>query len=139
MMASKNLFATLSLAAALAASALLIFVPVYKNVSCTVDPNAEESTTCVSGSSTLLAENGAQILVFLAVPVVLALLGLLSTVIPTRIPRFLEWINVIVFLALVLFTGFSIGLFYLPAAVLLFIAVLRNERARRRANTGAPL
>jgi len=134
MMASKHLFATLSLLAALAASGVLTFAPVYRSISCTADSNGAESARCISGSSTLVEENGTQVLVFLAIPVAIALLGLVSSVRPVRIPRFLEWTNVIVLLALVLLTGFSIGLLYLPAAILLLIAVLRNDRVNRRGN-----
>jgi hypothetical protein len=83
-----------------------------------------ESTTC----SSLIAENGAWVISYLAIPIVLTVLGFLALV--ARL-RPLMWALAILLFALCVLAAWSIGLFYLPSAVALLVAAARtNGRAR---------
>jgi hypothetical protein len=84
----------ISFSAAVAVSALLLIAPVY------------------SSGQTLMEVNGPRVFGVLAVPVVIALGPLVF--------RRLKTPAAVAMLAFALIAGFSIGLFYLPAALLLF-------------------
>jgi len=116
--------AALALITALVSGAALIFVDSSSSQTCTTGPAGSES--CVNGSSTLIEENGAWVLAYLAVPVVLTLAGLVAIRLGVR--RWLQWLIAGVFLFLCIITGFTIGTFYLPSALLLLLAVVTNRR-----------
>jgi hypothetical protein len=106
-----NRFALASLIAAVLAALVEVFAPLY--------------STCGSGagcgSATSLSVNGTWILVVVSVPVVLALV---PTVLRSRSARtvsaVLLWACCVVGLA-------SVGMFFIPAAVLMTIAASQRE------------
>jgi hypothetical protein len=102
---------------ATAAGLFLALYPVYQGVSESVSSSG--AVTSSTDSATLIAENGAWVILLLCVPVALAVVGLMGAV---RGPRALVWAPAVVLLVFVLLAGFSIGLFYAPAALALLAA-----------------
>ena len=121
-MKRSTLFASLAIAAATSATGLLTVIPVYASQSCT---SSGGETRCTSSSSTLLEETGPTLLLFLAIPILITVLGLVGTLV--RWPLFVRWLNAGVFVFLCIITGFSIGLFYIPAALLLLVSVALGD------------
>jgi hypothetical protein len=123
--ASKAL-AVLALLAALAAAGYLGLADTYRHETCFVEATG---TRCVSGASTLIEENGAWVALILAVPVAVTALGLVLAVqSPAQRPA--RWVLAAAFFLLCLLTGFTIGLFFLPAALLSVLSVV-VDRPRR--------
>ena len=100
-----------------AAGLFLAFYPVYQGVSAT---GSSSGVTAISSErATLITENGLWVIVLLCVPIVLAALGLLAV---ARRRRVLAWVLGGVLLGFVVLSGFSIGPFYLPAAIALLLS-----------------
>lgn len=99
----------------LATSAVLTLAPIYATESCqSVDDGPE---VCTTGRESLIENEGLGAVAVLAVPVLL-------TAVPVVFPRRAVTIAVAVVLsALTLLGAASIGLFFLPATVLSWIAV----------------
>ena len=98
----------------LATGAVLTVLPIYSTASCGAVAGSPE--TCTTGSESALEHEGASVLVVLAVPVLVSAMPLVYS-------RRGVAIAAAVFLsALVVLGGFSIGLFYLPALVLAWLA-----------------
>jgi len=104
---------------AAAAGLMLAFFPVYQGVGAT----ATSSGGDVSGtySTTVLEQNGAWVVLLLCLPVALAAIGLVGA---ARRNRLLVWAPAAVLLGFSMLAGFSIGLFYVPAAVALLLAAV---------------
>jgi hypothetical protein len=118
---------------ALAADFFFVFVNVSLGVACTT--RSAGATVCHSTGETLLEQNGDTALLWLAVPTGLAALIFISTVSSVHGPRFVSWSAAIVLSAFCLLTGFPIGLFFIPAAVLALLSVLLG---RLSSLAGAP-
>ena len=106
---------------AVVAGLWLAFYPAYQGESETVSSSGIATS---SESSTLIDENGAWAAFLLCVPVILAGLGLWGAL---RRRRTLLWIFAGVLLAFVVLGGFSIGLFFFPAALALLLAAGLTE------------
>ena len=132
-MTTAGWVALAAVALAVAAGLGLAFYPVYQGESETVSSSGV--VTSSSDSATLIDENGPWVAFLLCVPVVLAALGLWVAL---RGQRTLAWIFAGVLLGFCVLGGFSIGLFYLPAALSLLLAAgLTEGRAGRdRGRTG---
>jgi hypothetical protein len=103
---------------AVAAGAWLALSPgFYQGVSVTTSSSGEVVER--SEQASLLAENGMWALGLLAVPVVLAGLGVFGA---ARSHRVALWCVAVVLLVFSIISGMTIGLFYLPAAVALLVA-----------------
>jgi len=103
---------------AVAAGLWLAFYPgFYQGVSVTASSSGEVVER--SEQASLLAENGMWALGLLAVPIVLAGLGVLGAL---RSHRFLLWSVAVVLLVFSVISAMTIGLFYLPATIALVIA-----------------
>ncbi len=113
------ILAVLSLTAALAASVLLLFMPLYEGVS--VDPVTKQQTGM---SATLIAVNGYRAIISLAIPPLLAAVGLLRVARAVRLRKLVVWIPALLLGIYTFITGFSIGMFYLPSAALLLAAAV---------------
>jgi len=104
---------------ALAAGLWLAFWPgFYQGVSATSTPGDGAVQRSVSNS--LVAENGAWVLGLLAVPLILTGLGLLGA---TKRYRLFVWGAVVVLFAFCVISAFTIGLWYVPSAITLVVAV----------------
>lgn len=130
-------FSGAGLALTLAADAFLLLADTYSSESCSVSPDG--TGYCFSSSSSLIQENGEWVLLLLAVPTVLAgvvfLLSLSQSV--SRTAKLLSRAAAVLFLAGCLVTGFSIGLFYLPAALACLLAVAFDRRVAARESPGS--
>jgi len=116
-------WAAFGLATAAVAWALLLFPwaflsPAYRGETCGGTPQ-----TCSSSSATLVEVNGSGVLLWIALPAAAALLGwlLLHRACASRQRPMVNaaWVLVIALLVFSFVTGFSVGLFVLPVAVLL--------------------
>ena len=118
--------AFLSLVLAAVASVLLLFLPFYSGFS--LNPTTWEP---ISGSATLIQINGFWVLIPLAVPLILSGAGWLARQSITqswRGRRLVLWASAVLLLIFVVITGFSIGMFYAPSALLLLAsAMLRGN------------
>jgi hypothetical protein len=110
---------------ALGASAMLLVVPFVNSSAATQSSGGP--LLVEERSMTLLESEGPGVLVVLAVPVLLTALPLVFR------PRWLGVVCTAVLGVLVVVTGFSIGLLYLPALVAALVAVSWPEAPRSRA------
>jgi hypothetical protein len=126
---SGTLATVVAFVLALTASLLLLVIPVYSSVggSAVLDGSGETQTKIKRSKTTLLEENGPGVLVVLSVPVLITMIPLL----PRRNARRRPWrlASAMLLTVLCILTGFSIGLFYLPAAVALWIAATLSTNA----------
>jgi hypothetical protein len=99
--------------AAAAGSLLLLLLPVY----------GESASDGVEHGATLIAVNGAWVLVWLVLPVAVAALPLVLQ------RRLVLRVTAVLVLGFALVAGFSIGDFYLPAGLLLMLAATRPAAA----------
>ena len=118
----------------------LAFGPVYQGVSVTPVLPGEAPGEATRFTATLIQANGSRVILLLAVPVVLTALALTSVLLTgagqARRKVFL-WASAILLLGFCVLGSFSIGLFYLPAALaLLASAVL--ALLGRNAQTAQP-
>ncbi len=116
---------------AFAAGLWLAFYPgFYQGVSVTASSSGEVVES--SEQASLLAENGMWALGLLAVPIVLAGLGVFGA---ARRFRFLLWSVAVVLLVFSVISAMTIGLFYLPATIALLVAaaLCTSSRTERRA------
>jgi hypothetical protein len=122
------LAALAALAAAVGVSAWLIFVPVMAARSTSI---AVEGTTATAEHRLTLLETG-QLAIL---PILAAVLTLAATPLVLRRRRSRYWVEVWGALALAVFSllaGFSIGLFLLPVAVLMFVAAVLGRALDHR-------
>ena len=111
---------------AVAAGFWLAFSPgFYQGVSVTASSSGE--VTQRSEQASLLAENGMWALGLLAIPVALTVLGVCGA---ARSYRFLLWSVAAVLLVFSIVSGMTIGLFYLPAAIVLLVAAALSNSSR---------
>jgi hypothetical protein len=97
------------------------FAPTYTG--CTTTTTTTGSTVEVCGHATAFAVNGAWVLVVVSVPVLVTLLPVLIRRRPVRVvSSVLLWAGCIVAM-------FSVGMFFVPAAILMTIAASRRPSA----------
>jgi hypothetical protein len=121
--------AVIALIAALGASVMLLFLPIYSG---TTTPPVNVNTGVATGqpvamSATLLEVNGPRVFIPLVIPVVLAGLGLLAVLRAKRWRLLFVWIAAFLLAVFVLITGFSIGMFYVPAMILSMTAAIVTQ------------
>jgi hypothetical protein len=122
---TASLLASTAVLAAVLAAAFLSFANTYSGESCEVVPGS--AGECSDTSGTLAEENGKWVYGLLAVPVVIAAAGLAA--IACCLPKGIAWSLAGLALAGCLIAIFSIGVFFLPAALLLLSAAA-TDRAR---------
>jgi hypothetical protein len=109
----------------------LMFGPVYQGVSETVATPGGVAVESTRVTSTLVEVNGLRVLPFLLAPVALTALALLAALI-TGVGfarrRVLLWVSSVLLLGACAVAIFSIGLFYLPAAVALIVSAVAGSR-----------
>ena len=101
--------------ATLATGAVLTVLPIHSTASCGAVAGSPE--TCTTGSESALEHEGASVLIVLAVPVLVSAMPLVYS------RRTVAIAAAVLLTALLVLGGFSIGLFYLPAVVLAWLAV----------------
>ena len=106
--------------------------PVYQGVSVTPGSTVSETTRV---TATLIEVNGIRVLLLLMTPVALTALALLTTL-WTEVGRarrkvFL-WVSAFLFLGFCAVGIFSIGLFYLPVALVLMASAIMESLRRAR-------
>ena len=103
------------------ASVALCVVPTVSTSSSSSVPGGPDVVT--ESSRSLLAQQGPSLLLVLAVPLLLTLLPVLLGA-RARVP------SAVVLAVLVVLTGFSVGLWFLPALLLAAVAALAPDTAR---------
>lgn len=120
---TARLLAASGLLLSLLAAAYLALADTYSSQSCVSDGT---STVCTDkSSSTLIEENGAWVLLLLAVPICLAAAQLLLVI--AHGPAVLKSLVAGVFLPACLIALFSLGVFFLPAALVSAVALLLDR------------
>jgi hypothetical protein len=110
--------AAVGLVLAIAAGVWLAAYPdFYQGASSSVSSSGVVTTTQTSAS--LVEENGVWVIGLLCVPVALTALALYFAV---RRRRVLLWLSGLVLLGFVVVSGFTIGMWYVPAALAVLIA-----------------
>jgi hypothetical protein len=130
---TKHLWTWFGLALTVVASGYFSFVPVYSSFSSgiVVDSGTAFSQGEISGNGTLASVNGSSTYIMLAIPVLLAAAPLFTR---QRSYHFvLNAVAAVLIGALAVVGAASIGLFYLPAALLLVVATIRSWELRSRA------
>ena len=108
----------MGLALAVAAGVWLALDPhVYHGVSAAVLASGQVTTARTSAS--LIEENGAWVIGLLCIPVALAALCLFCAL---RQRRVLLWVGGLTLIGFVVVSGFTIGMFYAPAALAELVA-----------------
>ena len=109
----------------------LVFGPVYRGVSETVVTSGGVAGESARFTSTLVEVNGLRVIPLLLAPVALSALALLAALI-TGVGfarrRVLLWVSAVLLLGACAVAIFSIGLFYLPAAVALIVSAVKGSR-----------
>ena len=130
-------FAALAVLLALGAVLFLIFWDGYaQSETLRIDPNSGEVTSIALSSQSLVESEGWGILWVLLLPVGIAVAGLMASF-GRRWPS-----TVLLYLTTVLLTGFAlvggytVGLFYIPAAGALLLATMAHRWRRQRAEEG---
>jgi hypothetical protein len=125
-LSAAKVLALMALVTTVIAGLVLLLVDTYSGETCMVTP--EGVSECHEQSATLAEINGAWVLGYLAIPVFLTATTL--ALVHSHKSRTMEWIFAAALLLLCVIAIFSIGLFYLPSALLLIAAVIVNGRAR---------
>ena len=109
----------------------LVVGPVYQGVSETAVTPAGVASESSRVTATLIELNGWSVLPLLLVPVVLTALALMSvrtTRVRLAMRRVLSWVSAVLLLGFCAVGIFSIGLFYLPAAIALVVSAVMGSR-----------
>jgi hypothetical protein len=122
----QRLLRWFALVAALAAVVVLLFVPFYEGVS--ESQSVGGPLVRRSESATLIAGNGARVLLILAIPVVAAISALVPW--PPRLRRGLDILAAAIVSVFVLLGAFTVGLFFVPTAAALLAIALWPRQSR---------
>ena len=112
----------------------LVVGPVYQGVSKTAVTPAGVASESSRVTATLIEVNGWSVLPLLLVPVVLtalALMAVLTTRVRLAMRRVLSWVSAVLLLGFCAVGIFSIGLFYVPAAIALVVSAVKSLRQGR--------
>lgn len=124
----KRWLQIVALVLVLAAAAALLVLPMYESVTTGSDGSEVDST------QTLLEVNGPWLLVLLAIPVALAAMPLFAY---GRIWAVLSIVSACLLWACVILGGLTIGVFFVPGALLAVIAACVPVRSTRTAASPA--
>ena len=114
-------------AMAWAAGGWLVFGPAYQGASQTASLPGEPAGEIVRHTSTLIEQNGLQVVPLLLAPIVLTAIALLALRLTNDRPtarRVLLWGPAALLLGFCVLAILSIGIFYLPAAMALLVAAI---------------
>ena len=119
---------------------LLVFVPVYSGASVTVTPAGAIPSQPVQATATFIEVNGWGVLPFILVPVAISGAGLLGVILvgPGRVLRRAPLgISTLLLLGFCIASSYSIGIFYLPAALAMAVSGAVSL-GQRRESAGNP-
>ena len=116
---AKSLLAILALVAVCGASALLAVLPVYQTQRCIT--TGSEEVRCTTEKRTLIEESE-DAAPFLLIPVLVVGLAAATTFVSHPAGNVVTWVIAVIVLLFCLITGFSIGVFFVPGALLLIAA-----------------
>jgi hypothetical protein len=119
----------LAFLAALAWTIYLLTAPLYHTASTVHTANGEQT---VQGTATLVEANGSRVIVQLILVTLVAGLPLLVALIRSPAQRLVTWICALLLLAYSIAGSFTIGLAFLPSALLLLLAGIATLFVRRR-------
>ena len=111
----------------------LAFIPFYQGQSVTASLPGEPGGEVTRFSSTLVETNGLYAMLLLLIPILLTGIALLAIQFPNRGQpgrKVLLWGLAVVFLGLCAVAMFSVGLFYVPAALALLVAACTDVRGQ---------
>ena len=111
----------------------LTFGPIYQGVSVTAAIPGDVASESTRVSATLIDVNGLRVLPLLLAPVVLTALALLAVLLTdawSAKRKALVWVSAVLLLGFCALGSFSIGLFYLPAALALTLSAILGSRRR---------
>ncbi len=123
-MRTASFLAAAALLAAVLAAAFLSFANTYSGESCEISPGSMRE--CSSDSATLVEQNGIWVYGLLAIPI--AITASVLAAIAYRLPKGIEWLLAGLALTGCVIAIFSIGVFFLPAALLLVSAAASDRR-----------
>ena len=112
----------------------LTFGPIYQGVSVTAAIPGDVAIESTRVSATLIDVNGLRVLPLLLAPVALTALALLAALLTdawSAKRKVLVWVSAVLLLGFCVVGSFSIGVFYLPAALALTISAILGSRRRR--------
>ena len=115
------------------ATLFFLFWPIYSGVSVSAGPS-ENSTSSVS-SKTLIEVNGLWSALLIVLPIIVTAIGLIATLPGTARPRImltLRWASFTFMLLFCVAGIYSIGIFYLPAAIGALVAAIVGPSGRRQ-------
>jgi hypothetical protein len=117
-------------AVALAIAVVLLFAPIISVESCSV--TSGEPAVCTKGSRSLLSAEGLWVVLPLALPAIACLVPLRLT------GNLAAWLTAVALLVFCLLTGLTIGVFFMPVALIaLVLAALRAGRSSVRQRTAS--
>ena len=105
-------------------TAFLMFAPIYSGHSTTFNSDGAKIESIDPGR-TLLAANGPRALIAIAFPLMFVLAPLLAN--DRTLRRQIGIFSALLLFGFVLIGGFSIGLFYLPAAIAMLVFVVASR------------
>jgi hypothetical protein len=111
---------------------LLVFLPTYKMGAAPPFPGGVGEERMVSMVEAGFADDALPVLSFISL---MGILGLLAIVLRKKKPllgRIFIWVSAVAMLAVSIFSIFSIGLLFLPAAALLLVAAFGLEGESKR-------
>ena len=114
-----------------------VFAPTYEGVTATATRPGEPASESIRHTATMIEMNGLGVVQWLLLPVVftgIALWGVHCTRQTGR--RVLLWTAAVLLLGFCAVSIYSIGAFYLPAALSLLIAAITNKERRAPAPSG---
>lgn len=119
-----TVLAAAALLVAVLAAGILSFADTYSGQSCEASPGRD--TVCTDTSATLVEENGKWVYGLLAVPIVISVAAL--TAVAFHLPKGIEWSLAGLALLGCALAIFSVGIFFLPSALLLVAATATDRR-----------
>ncbi len=119
--------ASVAHALAWVAGVWLAFWPTYEGASVTATLPGEPGGEVIRSSATAIEVNGLHVILLLLVPILLTAITLLGLRLQqTTMRKILLWSPAVVLLGFCFVAIFSIGMFYLPAALALLVAAIAD-------------
>ena len=126
-MRPATLVGGLGLLCAVGAAGFLLFGNTYSTTTCSASPTSGTSS-CVTGSETLVEQNGSWVALLIAVPVALSTLAFASVLPGVRWDKYAGRLAVVGLLLFCIVLLISFGMLFLPSLGLLTTAVFLDRK-----------